>query len=116
MNLNFPDKVTLIEVGPRDGFQFESKIIPTDLKIEIISCLVNAGVKEIQVVSFVHPRLVPQMADAEALLQRLPKKKTSPTAVLHLTQWEWNVLILPASTTSRFPYRPVTPIAVRIPI
>lgn len=38
MNLNFPDKVTLIEVGPRDGFQSEAKIIPTDLKIEIISC------------------------------------------------------------------------------
>ena len=75
MNLNFPDKVTLIEVGPRDGFQFESKIIPTDLKIEIISCLVNAGIKKIQVASFVHPSLVPQMADAEALVQRLPKKK-----------------------------------------
>jgi hydroxymethylglutaryl-CoA lyase len=75
MNLNFPDKVTLIEVGPRDGFQFEAKIIPTELKIEIISCLVNAGIKNIQVTSFVRPRLVPQMADAEALLQRLPKKK-----------------------------------------
>jgi hypothetical protein len=75
MNLNFPDEVTLIEVGPRDGFQFETKIIPTELKIEIISCLVNAGIKNIQVTSFVHPRLVPQMADAEALLQRLPKKK-----------------------------------------
>jgi hydroxymethylglutaryl-CoA lyase len=75
MNLNFPKKVTLIEVGPRDGFQFEAKIIPTDLKIEIISCLVNAGIKNIQVTSFVNPRLVPQMADAESLFQRLPKKK-----------------------------------------
>lgn len=75
MNLKLPKKVTLIEVGPRDGFQFETKIIPTELKIEIISCLVNAGIKRIQVTSFVHPRLVPQMADAEALLQRLPKKK-----------------------------------------
>jgi hydroxymethylglutaryl-CoA lyase len=75
MNLNFPDKVTLIEVGPRDGFQSEAKIIPTDLKIEIISCLVNAGIKRIQVTSFVHPQVVPQMADAEALLQRLPKNK-----------------------------------------
>ena len=75
MNLNFPDKVTLIEVGPRDGFQFETRAIPTDLKVEIISCLVNAGLKEIQVTSFVNPRLVPQMADADLLLQRLPKKK-----------------------------------------
>jgi len=75
MNLKFPKNVTLFEVGPRDGFQFESKIVPTDLKIEIISCLVNAGIKKIQVTSFVNPRLVPQMADAEALVQRLPKKK-----------------------------------------
>jgi len=75
MNLKFPKKVTLFEVGPRDGFQFETKMIPTELKIEIISCLVNAGIKNIQVASFVNPRLVPQMADAEALLQRLPKKK-----------------------------------------
>jgi hydroxymethylglutaryl-CoA lyase len=75
VNLNFPDKVTLIEVGPWDGFQSEAKIIPTDLKIEIISCLVNAGIKRIQVTSFVHPQVVPQMADAEALLQRLPKNK-----------------------------------------
>lgn len=74
MDPNFPKKVTLIEVGPRDGFQFEAKIIPTDLKIEIISCLVNAGIKEIQVTSFVNPRRVPQMADAEALLKRLPPK------------------------------------------
>jgi len=75
MNLKFPKNVTLFEVGPRDGFQFESKIVPTDLKIEIISCLVNAGIKKIQVTSFVNPRLVPQMADSEALVQRLPKKK-----------------------------------------
>ena len=40
---SYPDQVTLIEVGPRDGFQFESKIIPTSLKVEIISGLVAAG-------------------------------------------------------------------------
>jgi hydroxymethylglutaryl-CoA lyase len=49
--------------------------IPLDLKIEIITGLVNAGLKEIQVASFVHPRRVPQMADAEKLLRRLSKKK-----------------------------------------
>jgi hydroxymethylglutaryl-CoA lyase len=71
-NTEYPDQVTLIEVGPRDGFQFESKIIPTPLKVEIISGLVAAGLKQIQVTSFVHPRRVPQMADAEALLRALP--------------------------------------------
>jgi len=74
MHLNLPNKVTLIEVGPRDGFQFEKKIIPTRLKVEIISGLVEAGLKDIQVTSFVHPDVVPQMADAEDLLNRLPQK------------------------------------------
>jgi hydroxymethylglutaryl-CoA lyase len=69
---SYPDQVTLIEVGPRDGFQFESKIIPTPLKVEIISGLVAAGLKQIQVTSFVHPQRVPQMADAESLLRALP--------------------------------------------
>ena len=69
---SYPDQVTLIEVGPRDGFQFESKIIPTSLKVEIISGLVAAGLKQIQVTSFVHPQRVPQMADAESLLRALP--------------------------------------------
>ena len=69
---SYPDQITLIEVGPRDGFQFESKIIPTPLKVEIISGLVAAGLKQIQVTSFVHPQRVPQMADAESLLRALP--------------------------------------------
>jgi len=73
MHLNLPNKVTMIEVGPRDGFQFEKKIIPTNLKVEIISGLVDAGLKDIQITSFVHPDVVPQMADAEDLLKRLPK-------------------------------------------
>jgi len=71
-NNEYPDQITLIEVGPRDGFQFESKVIPTPLKVEIISGLVAAGLKQIQVTSFVHPQRVPQMADAESLLRALP--------------------------------------------
>jgi len=73
MTANLPQKATLIEVGPRDGFQFESQIVPTDLKIEIITGLIDAGIKHIQVTSFVHPARVPQMADAEDLLNRLPE-------------------------------------------
>ena len=67
----FPKHVTLIEVGPRDGFQFEEKTVPTALKLEIIMRLVEAGFKHIQVASFVHPGKVPQMADAEKLLTAL---------------------------------------------
>ncbi len=62
-----PETVTLIEVGPRDGFQSEKKIIPTPLKIDIISGLSAAGFKMIQVGSFVSPRRVPQMADTDRL-------------------------------------------------
>ena len=70
--MTYPARVTLTEVGPRDGFQFEEKPIPTDLKLEIIEGLVSAGLRRIQVTSFVHPKWVPQMADAEALVARLP--------------------------------------------
>lgn len=86
MHLNLPDRVTLIEVGPRDGFQFEKKIIPTNLKVEIISGLVEAGLKDIQVTSFVHPDVVPQMADAEDLLKCLPKRKDIHYSALVLNE------------------------------
>jgi len=71
MSTPWPTRVTLMEVGPRDGFQFEEKDIPTDFKAEVVAELVEAGLTHIQVVSFVHPGRVPQMADAEDLLNRL---------------------------------------------
>ena len=75
LSASFPTAVTLVEVGPRDGFQFEPKVIPTDLKVELISGLAAAGIQEIQVASFVRPDKVPQMADAEMLVSRLPSRK-----------------------------------------
>ena len=73
MTVNLPKEVTLIEVGPRDGFQFEKQMIPTEMKVEIINDLVEAGLKHIQVASFVNPARVPQMADAEEVVSRLPE-------------------------------------------
>ena len=73
MTANLPKEVTLIEVGPRDGFQFERQMIPTEMKVELINDLVEAGLKHIQVASFVNPARVPQMADAEAVVSRLPE-------------------------------------------
>ena len=70
---NFPDTVNLAEVGPRDGFQLERRLIPLDLKLDIIQGLVKAGLKQIQVASFVNPKRVPQMADVEALIRRLDR-------------------------------------------
>ncbi len=63
--MQFPNRVTIHEVCPRDGFQPEQRWIPTDLKIEIIDELSRTGVREIQATSFVHPRAIPQLRDAE---------------------------------------------------
>lgn len=66
-------RITLCEVGPRDGFQYEDDFIPTDLKLETIRGLAAAGLPRIQVTSFVHPDRVPQMADAEEVVAQLPE-------------------------------------------
>lgn len=65
------DFVHLIEVGPRDGLQRLEKYIPAGYKATIIQQLINAGLKRIQVTSFVHPKIVPQMADAEEVCATL---------------------------------------------
>lgn len=65
-------KITLVEVGPRDGLQSEAALLPTARKLELIERLVAAGVRRLEVTSFVNPKKVPQMADAEALMVALP--------------------------------------------
>ncbi len=69
--MNLPKRVTLVEVGPRDGFQNEKQFIPTDQKIHIINALSRTGLKNIQATSFVHPKAVPQLADAEEVMSRI---------------------------------------------
>lgn len=64
-----PDNVTIIEVGPRDGLQNESKYVHTDDKQVFINALQRAGIKEMELTSFVSPKWVPQMADAEAIVK-----------------------------------------------
>ena len=66
-------EITIVEVGPRDGLQSEPEILPTASKVEFIEKAVAAGIRRLEVASFVHPKLVPQMADAEALLEALPQ-------------------------------------------
>ena len=63
--------IILEEQGLRDGFQSLPEIVPTEKKVDYINRLVAAGMKRLQVVSFVHPKLVPQMADAEELIKNL---------------------------------------------
>jgi hydroxymethylglutaryl-CoA lyase len=68
-------QVTIVEVSPRDGLQNESEILSTDAKVELITRLVAAGARRIEAVSFAHPRLVPAMADAEAVMARVPRRE-----------------------------------------
>ncbi len=66
-----PTKVTICEVGPRDGLQNEQTVLPLEVKAEFIERLVDAGHTLVETTSFVHPKWVPQLADAEDLLRRI---------------------------------------------
>lgn len=68
-----PGRVLVTEVVTRDGFQDENRIIPTDDKVRVIEGLLRAGVRSIEVTAFVHPRVVPQMSDAEEVMARIPR-------------------------------------------
>ncbi len=65
--------VSLYEVSPRDGLQNEAAVVPTEAKAELIGRLVGAGVKDIEVTSFVRPRWIPQLSDAAELVRMLPR-------------------------------------------
>ncbi|MGV2495903.1 hydroxymethylglutaryl-CoA lyase [Pelagerythrobacter aerophilus] len=66
--------IEIVEVGPRDGLQNEETNIETDGKVSLIERAIVAGVRRIEVTSFVNPRTVPQMADAEAVCEALPNR------------------------------------------
>jgi hydroxymethylglutaryl-CoA lyase len=67
-------QVSIIEVGPRDGLQSEPELLSTETKLEFISRAIDAGIRRMEVTSFVHPKRVPQMADAEAVVRGLPQR------------------------------------------
>lgn len=72
---NYPARVSIREVGPRDGLQNESAWVPTEQKIALINALANTGLKRIEAVSFVHPKAIPQMRDAAEVvagIERVP--------------------------------------------
>jgi len=69
-----PRRIEIVEVGPRDGLQNEAASVPTPVKLEFIRRALEAGIRRIEVASFVNPRRVPQMADAEAILAALPRR------------------------------------------
>jgi hydroxymethylglutaryl-CoA lyase len=69
------EPVQIVEVSPRDGLQNEQRLVPTADKLRLVSVLADAGVRRIEATSFVHPALVPQMADAEAVMAGVPRDR-----------------------------------------
>ena len=74
MVVDYPRQVRIVEVGPRDGLQNEAARIGTEIKVRFVDLLSDAGLPWIEVTSFVHPRAVPQMADADAVFAAIHKK------------------------------------------
>ncbi len=68
------ESVEIVDVGPRDGLQAQPQLLDTDSKLALIERLVDAGVRRVEVASFVNPKRVPQMADADAIIARLPRR------------------------------------------
>jgi hydroxymethylglutaryl-CoA lyase len=80
--MQVPARVTICEVGTRDGFQIEPEFIPTEQKVEVVDRLTDAGVPRIEVTSFVHPKAVPQLRDAEAVMAAIRRRPGTRYAAL----------------------------------
>jgi hydroxymethylglutaryl-CoA lyase len=80
--MRLPDRVTICEVGTRDGFQIEPDFIPTEVKVEVVDLLSAAGLPRIEVTSFVHPKAVPQLRDAETVMARITRRPGTRYAAL----------------------------------
>ena len=80
--MNYPAKVKIVDVGPRDGLQNEKSPVPAAIKIELVHRLQRAGLKEIEVTSFVSPKWVPQMADALDVMAGIQRKSGVRYSVL----------------------------------
>lgn len=85
--MSFPERVYLRELGPREGFQTLPQVIPTSSKLELIRLLGLAGLPEIEITSFVRPDKVPQMADAETLVQQFTKQPGVRYTALYLNPY-----------------------------
>src|SRR5215216_2573282 len=77
-----PKTIRIREVGPRDGFQNEPEVIPTEEKVRLIGMLADAGLKRIEVTSFVRPDVIPQLADGAEVLSRFEPREGVAYSVL----------------------------------
>lgn len=72
--MNFPERVTVVEVGPRDGLQSLPEPYSTDTKVELVELLARTGLAKIEVTGMVRPQIIPQLADAEDVLRRIARE------------------------------------------
>jgi hydroxymethylglutaryl-CoA lyase len=105
------DRVDIREVGPRDGFQNEPEVIPTAEKIRLIELLARTGVSRLEVTSFVKPEVIPQLADAAAVLEKadipddvsvtvlIPNEKGLDNALMQRDRFDEVNLFLSATET-----------------
>ncbi len=77
-----PDRVTVVEVGPRDGLQNEDKAVSTNIKVELIEKLADAGLPAVEAGAFVSPKWIPQMADSAEVFEQIAKKPGTRYPVL----------------------------------
>ncbi|MCY0898509.1 MAG: hydroxymethylglutaryl-CoA lyase [Firmicutes bacterium] len=82
LQILWPDSIDIREVSPRDGLQAEPQILPTEQKVELIKKLGQAGLRRIEAASFVHPKWLPQMADAEEVMRQIPRSANIRYSVL----------------------------------
>jgi hydroxymethylglutaryl-CoA lyase len=105
-------RVEIVEVGPRDGLQNEDTVVDTATKVALIERMLDAGVRRIEATSFVHPRRVPQMADAEGVMAAVPRDRDASYIGLVLNERgldraldagvdEANVVVVATETFSR---------------
>ncbi len=71
--MSLPSEVTIVEVGPRDGLQNEPGVVPTDIKVGFIDRLAGTGLRVVEATSFVHPKWVPQLADAGEVMDAIER-------------------------------------------
>ena len=94
--MQHPTKVKLVEVAPRDGLQNEKGAVPAAVKIELVHRLQDAGLREIEVTSFVSPKWVPQMADAAEVMAGIRRKPGVRYSVLTPNLKGFEAAVLPA--------------------
>jgi hydroxymethylglutaryl-CoA lyase len=87
--MSLPESVSIREVGPRDGFQNEPETIATERKVELIDMLARTGMRRLEVTSFVRPDVIPQLADAEAVLAAIDVPADVSLSVLIPNELGW---------------------------